>query len=191
MVSARIFVAMNNEISVDKLNAILTESGYIVIGQAKEGQECLRKIRSLRPEIVILDYNIHSCSGREVAQIAIEDKICDVILLITEAQKDLIIDMDELPGFVSMTKPINRIALINSIDLMFKSNKKIRRLEKEIGDLKAILDTRKEVDKAKGILMKNLNISEADAYKKIQKQSMDKGITMKEIAKAIILASDI
>ena len=74
---------------------------------------------------------------------------------------------------------------------MYKNKKRIRDLENEIDELKSSLDTRKEVEKAKGLLMRNLNLSEPEAFKRIQKQSMDRGIPMKEIAKAIILAYDI
>jgi two-component system, response regulator PdtaR len=74
---------------------------------------------------------------------------------------------------------------------MMKNRRRVQGLEKEIEELRNTLDTRKEVEKAKGLLMRNLNLSEADAFKRIQKQSMDRGIPMKEIAKAIILAYDI
>jgi response regulator NasT len=94
-------------------------------------------------------------------------------------------------NFVFMAKPINRQNLINTIELMIKNKKRIKLLEKEIEELKASLDTRKEVEKAKGLLMKHLGLTEAEAFKRIQKQSMDRGIPMKEIARAIILAYDI
>jgi two-component system, response regulator PdtaR len=74
---------------------------------------------------------------------------------------------------------------------MVKNKRKIQELEQEVETLRASLDTRKEVEKAKGLLMKNLGLSEPEAFKRIQRQSMDRGIPMKEIAKAIILAYDI
>jgi two-component system, response regulator PdtaR len=191
MESARILIAMNNDASINKLKAILIENGYTVVDQARDGNECLRKIRALRPDITLLDHSLPLLNGFEVAKVSSEDKICDIILIATEEQKGLIGEIKSETGFVCMSKPLNRPSLINTIDLMVKNARKIRELEKEIEGLKATIDTRKEVEKAKGLLMKNLSLSESEAFKRIQKQSMDKGIPMREIAKAIILAYDI
>jgi response regulator NasT len=191
MEAARIVLAMNNETSIAKLKMILVESGFSIIDQAKDGNECLRKIRALKPDIVLLDYGLPLQNGFEVAKIAIEDKICDVILLVTGSQETIAEGLKSYSGFVSMTKPLNRLALVNSIELMIRNRKRIKELEKEIDELRASLDTRKEVEKAKGLLMNHMGLSEAEAFKRIQKQSMDRGIPMKEIAKAIILAYDI
>lgn len=191
METVRILVAMNNDASITKLKSILLETGYTVIDLAKDGHECLRKSRALRPDIVILDYNLPLMNGYDVAKVTIEDKISDAIVLVTEVQKSLMDGLKSERGFAYLTKPLNKPGLINTIDLMFKSKKRIRELESEIEELKASLDTRKEVEKAKGLLMRHLNLSEPEAFKRIQKQSMDRGIPMKEIAKAIILAYDI
>ena len=182
---------MNNDTSIGKLRSILLESGFKVIEQARDGQDCLRKVRTLKPDIAILDFSLTSMNGCEVAKIAIDDDICDIILIVSEAQKNLIDDTNTGSGFVCMSKPINKTSLLNTIDLMVKNKRKIRKLQTEIDELKTTLGTRKEVEKAKGLLMKHLNLSEAEAFKRIQKQSMDKGIPMREIAKAVILAYDL
>lgn len=191
METVRILIAMNNDTSIAKLKAILLEAGLSVVDLAKDGHECLRKARALRPDLVVLDYNLPLMNGFDVAKVTVEDKISDAILLVTDAQKSLMNALKSENGFAYMTKPLNKLGLINTIDLMYKSKKRIRELESEIEDLKATLDTRKEVEKAKGLLMRHLNLSEPEAFKRIQKQSMDRGIPMKEIAKAIILAYDI
>ena len=191
MDAARILVAMSNDTSINKLKLILTENGYIVIDSAKDGHECLRKMRALRPDITLLDFDLALMGGYEIAKIAIEDKLCDTILISNDVQRNVVEDIKEERGFVFMTKPLNKISLVNTIDLMVKNRRKIKDLEREIEELKSTLDTRKEVEKAKGLLMKNLNLSESEAFKRIQKQSMDRGIPMREIAKAIILAYDI
>ncbi|MDP4180768.1 MAG: ANTAR domain-containing protein [Bacillota bacterium] len=191
MESARILIAMSNEVSSGKLKNIFIENGYTVIGQVGDGQECLRRVNSIAPDLVVLEYELPITNGFEVSKIIMEDKLCDVILIASEAQKSLVEDLSGEVGFACITKPLGKTNLINTVELMFKARRKINKLEKEIGDLKEILNTRKEVEKAKGLLMKYLNLSEAEAFKRIQKQSMDKGISMKEIAKAIILAYDI
>lgn len=191
MESARILLAMSNDTSINKLRVILVENGYTVVDQAKDGNECLRKIRALKPDLVILDYSLSLMNGFEVSKVAIEDKLCDVILIISPTQENIIGSIKSENNFVCMAKPLNKPNLINTIDLMIKNKRRIQELEQEIETLRASLDTRKEVEKAKGLLMKHLNLSEPDAFKRIQRQSMDRGIPMKEIAKAIILAYDI
>lgn len=188
MDSARILIAMGIDGINAKLKGFLAENGYIVVDQAGEGHECLRKLNALRPDLLVVDYGLPLMNGYEVAKVAAEDKICEVILVANESQMSFVNDIKADYGLVVLTKPLNKSLLLNTIDLMFKSKRKIRQLEKEIEELKNTIDTRKEVEKAKGLLMKNLNLSESEAFKRIQKQSMDKGIPMKEIAKAIILA---
>lgn len=188
MESARILVAMNNDTSIVKMKAILMENGYTVIDVSRDGHDCLRKIRTLRPDLAVIDFSLPLMNGYEVAKVAIEDNICDIVLITTSAQGSLLDEFKFESGFVCLEKPLNKPILFNTIDLMIKNRKKIRQLEKEIEELRANLDTRKEVEKAKGLLMKHLNLTEPEAFKRIQKQSMDRGIPMKEIAKAIILA---
>ncbi len=188
---SRIVVAMGNDASNAKVKAFLTENGYIVADQAADGHECLRKLNALRPDLLIIDYGLTSMNGYDVARVAVEDKLCDVILVANTAQLGFVGGIKADYGFVCLEKPLNKQLLLNSIELMSKSKRRIRQLEKEIEELRNTIDTRKEVEKAKGLLMRHLNLSEAEAFKRIQKQSMDRGIPMKEIAKAIILAYDI
>ncbi len=185
----RILIALNNDASIGKLKSIFQESGYIVVDQAKDGSECLRKVRALKPDLAVVDYSL--TNAWDAVKVAIEDDICDIILIANENQRSLIGSLTDTGRFVCMSKPLNKQSLINTINLMVKNKRKIDQLEKEIEELKATLDTRREVERAKGLLMKHLNLSEPEAFKRIQKQSMDKGIPMKEIAKAIILAYDI
>lgn len=191
MESARILLALSSEASNAKLRMILIENGYTVADVARDGHDALRKARALRPDLVILDHALPLLNGDEVARVILEDGIGDVILLTTDAQKSIMDEVAPDGSFVCMVKPLNKPVLINTIELMMKNRRRVRQLEKEIEELRNTLDTRKEVEKAKGLLMRNLNLTEAEAFKRIQKQSMDRGIPMKEIAKAIILAYDI
>jgi response regulator NasT len=191
MDSTRIMIAMNNESLTAKLKIILAEAGYMVIEQALEGPDCLRKMRTLRPDIIILEYNLPFMNGLDIAKVALEDKLCDVMLFVTLEQDNMLEGIRQETGFISMVKPVNKSLLTGALELMIKNRRKIRQLEKEIDELRSSLDTRKEVEKAKGLLMIHLGLSENEAFKRIQKQSMDRGIPMKEIAKAIILAYDI
>jgi two-component system, response regulator PdtaR len=189
--TVRILLAMSNEASSSKLKGILVESGYTIIDLARDGNECLRKVRALRPDLAIIDYNLPLLNGYEVSKVLLDDRVSDVIVLVSEVQKSLMDDLKSEVGFMCLTKPLNKSGLTSTIDLMYKNRKRIMCLEEEIEGLKSSLDTRKEVEKAKGLLMRHMNLSEPEAFKRIQKQSMDRGIPMKEIAKAIILAYDI
>lgn len=191
MNTMRILTAIYNNSLDEKLKSLLSESGFLVIDQVKDGSECLRKIRALTPDVLLLEYNLPTVSGAEVSRIALEDKICDVMMLVTADQDSMLTELKKENGFISLVKPINKTLLVSSLELMVKNRHKIQLLEKELEELKLTLGTRKEVEIAKGLLMKNLGLTENVAFKKIQKQSMDKGIPMKEIAKAIILAYDI
>lgn len=191
MFSTRVLVAMGSESLAGKVKAILVEAGCLVIDQAGDGPECLRKVRLLKPDVVILDQNLTLMSGYDVAKVVLEDKICSVVLITSLEQENIVYPLKSENNFVCLVKPVNKSLLTHIIELMAKNNKVVQLLEGEISELKANLDTRREVEKAKGLLMKQLGLSENDAFKRIQKQSMDRGIPMKEIAKAIILAYDI
>ncbi|WP_010250923.1 ANTAR domain-containing response regulator [Acetivibrio cellulolyticus] len=194
MESARILVAMENDSLINKFRTILLEGGYEVIDQAKEENECLGKIRSLKPDITILDYKLISIDGSEFAKVVSQNKLCDVILvsdMLNCEEKSSIDYIKAEYDFVVITKPLKRDSFINTINLVIKNRKKIMQLETEIEELKKTLDMRKDIERAKGLLMKHLKLTEDEAFRRIQKQSMDKEISMKEIAKAIILTYDL
>lgn len=191
MESGRILIAMCNEASIGKLRPVLVENGYTVVDSARDGSECLRKVRALKPDLVVLDHALATGGGADISKVILEDNLSDIILITSLERETVLESVKTSCNYICMGKPINRQNLINTIELIVKNRKKIKRLEKEIEELRANLDTRKEVEKAKGLLMKHLSLTEAEAFKRIQKQSMDRGISMKEIAKAIILAYDI
>ncbi len=187
MESARILVAMNNEALTNKMKAVLTGSGYQVVEQANNANDALRKLISLRPDLAVMEYDLSPQNSINVAKIAFEDKLCDVILIASGEQKDTIEYLKADYDFVIVAKPLHKESFLSTVDLVVKNRKKVMLLEKEIEELKDTLDSRKEIEQAKGFLMKQLNLSEEQAFKMIQKQSMNRGIKMKEIAKAINL----
>ncbi|MGE5472967.1 MAG: ANTAR domain-containing response regulator [Ignavibacteriales bacterium] len=188
----RVLVALAaGEPQLLKLRNMLTEHGYDVVSIARDGHECIRKARMHRPDIALIDYDLIQYTGCEVAKILSDDEICSVILLLNETQKSLINENAGEWNLAYLLKPINISGLISTIELTLKSNKKIKSLEKEVQGLKDIIETRKIIEKAKRILMKKFNISEDEAFRKIQKQSMDKRLQMIDIAKSIIVLYDI
>lgn len=183
----RIIIALAKEAQSIKMKNLLIENGYDVIWCAKDGLECLRKARTHKPDLVILDYDLPSYTGHEVAKILSEDDICNTILLVNDAQKSMINEYSDKWDFICLSKPITISGLISTIELTVKNRKRIKRLEKEIEDLKDSIESRKLVEQAKGILMEKFNLTENEAFRKIQKQSMDKRLPIKDVAKEIML----
>jgi len=191
MEDVSILIAAGNDVFLKKLKAFLVQNGYHVVEQAKEGNECLRKIRAVRPFLAVLDYDIPVINGLELARIAVEDNLCEVILITSSEQRNQINPTKLERDITIVTKPIVRENFLSLLELVIRNRRKILQLEKEINELKETLEARKNIERAKGILMKNLGLTEDEAYRRLQKQSMDRGIPLKDIAKAIILAYDI
>ncbi len=187
MESARILVAMNNVSSANKLRAVLNAVGYQVIDQVDNTNDALRKLINLRPDLAVMEYDLSPQNSIEIAKIAIEDKLCDVILIASNEQKGSLEYLKAEYDLVVVAKPLHKETFLNTVDLVIKNRKKVLVLQKKIEDLEETIETRKEVEQAKGHLMKNLNLTEEEAFRMIQKQSMNRGIKMKEIAKAINL----
>ncbi|MEN8905562.1 MAG: ANTAR domain-containing protein [Clostridiales bacterium] len=187
----KILLCLSNDNILSKVRNILSSNKYIITDYAKDGQECLKKTKVIKPDIILLEYNINIMNGVELSKILLKDKISEVLLMISEENISKIEELKSRDTFTYMVKPINKYVLISFIESIVKKNKRVKSLEAEIKELKNSLMARKEIEKAKGLLMKNLNLTEPEAFKKIQKQSMDKGLPMMDIAKAIIIAYDI
>lgn len=190
MEAARVLLAIKSVTVCDKLKNMLSENGLIVVDTAADSNECIRKVNMLCPDLLIVEYNIDPINGLEVSRLVLEQKFCGVILLSSINKENQLSDLNNEASFTCLTKPINKQMLLFTIHMMHKNRCRVTELENEINKLKENLDTRKEVERAKGVLMSKLGVSEEEAFKKIQKQSMDKGIPMKQIAKAIVLAYD-
>jgi two-component system, response regulator PdtaR len=125
MDSTRILIAMSSDSLAAKLKLILVEAGFAVIDQAKDGPECLRKIRALRPDLSILEHSLPLMSGFEVAKVALEDKMGDVVLISTVEQESIADPLKQENNFICLVKPVNKTALISTLELMIKNRKKI------------------------------------------------------------------
>lgn len=190
----RVIISTLSETTSAKLAEVLSASGFTIADIVYSLNECLNKTRVLKPDIVIIDYNeniLEYEANDEHLKMIINEKNSGVVLLSNYNNQNVCKKYWEYENFYCLIRPINKQMLIVCIEMMLKTVKKIQKLEQEVANLKNMLDTRKEVERAKGLLMKNLGLSEDEAFRRIQKQSMDRGISMKEIAKAIILAYDI
>jgi AmiR/NasT family two-component response regulator len=185
---ARVIIADDESIIRMDLREMLTNLGYLVVGEAGDGRKAVNLARELGPDVVILDIKMPDMDGIEAARILTEEKIAPVVLLTAYSQRDLVERAKEAGVVGYITKPMRESDLTPAIEVARARFSEFRALEKEVGDLKQALETRKLVDRAKGILIDTQGLTEAEAFRKIQKMSMNKRKPMKEVAEAIILA---
>jgi len=185
---ARVIIADDESIILMDLREMLTNLGYLVVGEAGDGRSAVNLARELKPDVAILDIKMPYMDGIEVARILTEEKIAPVVLLTAYSQHDLVERAKEAGVVGYITKPMRESDLAPAIEVAMARFSEFRALEKEVGDLKQALETRKLVDRAKGILMDTQGLTEAEAFRKIQKMSMNKRKPMKDVAEAIILA---
>jgi len=185
---ARVIIADDESIIRMDLREMLTNLGYLVVGEAGDGRSGVNLARELRPDVAIFDIKMPGMDGIEAARVLTEEKIAPVVLLTAYSQRDLVERAKEAGVVGYITKPMRESDLTPAIEVAMARFSEFRALEKEIGDLKQALETRKLVDRAKGILMDTQGVTEAEAFRKIQKMSMNKRKPMKDVAEAIILA---
>lgn len=169
---------------------MLTQLGYLVVGEAGDGLSAVNLARELKPDVVIMDIKMPDVDGIEAAQILTEERIAPVLLLTAYSQRELIERAREAGVAGYLVKPFRESDLAPAIEVATARFAEFRELEKEVGNLQDALETRKLVDRAKGILMDTQGLTEAEAFRKIQKMSMNTRKAMKEVAEAIILANE-
>ncbi|MCE5198858.1 MAG: response regulator [Armatimonadota bacterium] len=191
MSQIRVVIADDESIIRMDLKALLEEMGHVVVGEAADGQKALELTRTLKPDVVIMDIKMPVMDGLDAAKIVSDEKIAPVVLLTAYSQKDLIERAKEAGVYAYLVKPFQESDLLPAIEIALARYLEQQDLEDTVGDLELKLETRKVVDRAKGILMDKYKLSEAEAFRKIQQQSMNQRRSMKEIADAIIIAHEI
>mgnify|MGYP006276873845 CR=1 FL=1 len=184
----RIAVAEDETLIRMDLVEMLTESGYEVVGQGTNGEEAIQIANSLNPDLMILDVKMPVLDGISAAEKII--KVCPVLMLTAFSQKELVERARDTGVMAYVVKPFTINDLVPAIEISISRYHQMKTLENEIADLYDRLETRKLLDRAKGILMKALNLSEPDAFSWIQKTAMDRRISMKEVAQGVISPSD-
>jgi len=187
----RIVIVDADEAWCKHLKTMLGKLGYLVVGDASDGPGALKLVRTRHPDLLIIQDHLPGLSGLEVARIMYEDQLGPVIITTDYMQQDLIEKAREARVFSILLKPVEEHALLPAVELAMGNYQEIIKLEKQVKELRDTLETRKLVEKAKGILMRTMKLSEEEAYKRIQKQSMNKRISMRAVAEAVILAHNI
>jgi len=184
----RIVIADDEPIILLDLRQMLEELGMSVVGEASDGAQAVEKVRALKPDLAILDVKMPEMDGIEAARILHEERLAPVILLTAYSDSELIQRAKQAGVYGYIVKPFKQADLTPAIEVALARYQEARELEQQVKDLKEALETRKIIERAKGILMDTYGLREQEAYRRIQVQSMNTRKSMREIAEAIIIA---
>jgi len=191
MGQTRVVIADDESIIRMDLKEMLTSLGYLVVGEAGDGLSAVNLGRELKPDLVIMDIKMPDLDGIAAAKILTEERIAPVLLLTAFSQTELVEGAKEAGVVGYVVKPFRETDLVPSIEIALSRFKEFRVLEKEAQSLRDTLETRKLVERAKGVLMDSQGLKEAEAFRKIQKLSMNTRKSMREVAEAILLAHEV
>jgi response regulator NasT len=180
----RILVAEDETIIRLDLVEMLTEAGYEVVAQAENGAVAVELAKLHNPDLAILDVKMPEMDGITAAEQII--LIAPVLMLTAFSQRDLVERARDAGVMAYVVKPFSINDLVPAIEIAISRHKQMKSLESEVADIYDRLETRKVIDRAKGILMRAMNLSEPESFSWIQKTAMDRRISMKEVAMAII-----
>jgi len=181
----RILVAEDEALIRMDLAETLQDLGYEVVAQAADGEEAVALATETRPDLCILDVKMPKLDGISAAEKINELKI-PVVLLTAFSQKELVQRASEVGAMAYLVKPWTQSDLQPAIEIALSRHEQITALEADIADLNERFETRKVIDRAKGLLNEKMNLTEPEAFRWIQKASMDRRLTMLEVAKTII-----
>ena len=180
----RIVVAEDEALIRMDLVEMLGEAGYLVVAQASDGAEAISLVAAHKPDLAILDVKMPVLDGISAAEKIID--LAPVLMLTAFSQKELVDRARDAGVMAYVVKPFTIGDLIPAIEIAISRHTQMRSLAAEVADLHDRLETRKIIDRAKGILMKALNLSEPEAFSWIQRAAMDRRLTMKQVAEAVI-----
>jgi two-component system, response regulator PdtaR len=180
----RIVVAEDEALIRMDLVEMLVEAGYDVLAQASDGAQAIELVKAHKPDLAILDVKMPVLDGISAAEEIIS--LCPVLMLTAFSQRELVDRARDAGVMAYVLKPFTINDLIPAIEIAISRHTQMRSLADEVADLHQRLETRKTIDRAKGILMAALNLTEPQAFSWIQKAAMDRRLTMREVAEAVI-----
>ena len=182
----RIVLAEDEAIIRLDLRESLQEEGYEVVGDVGRGDEAVEMVEALRPDVAIFDIKMPGMSGLEAAKIVSDKKICPVVMLTAFSQREIIEQARDAGALAYLVKPFQKTDLVPAIELAIARFAELRSLSGEVAALGAQLETRKLIDRAKGVLLDKHRLSESDAFAFIQSMAMSQRMKMGDIAEQII-----
>lgn len=187
----RLVIADDESLIRMNLKETLVGLGYLVVGEAGDGVSVVNLARELRPDLVIMDIKMPKLDGIQAAKMLTEDKIAPVLLLTAYSDRELV-DRAREAGVVNyIVKPFRDAELLPAIEIAMARYAEFQEIDKKMNDLQDTLETRKLVERAKGVLMDTQGLKEQEAFRKIQQLSMNTRKSMREIAQAILLTAQI
>ena len=168
------------------LAEMLAEEGFDVVGQAGDGETAVALAEQHRPDLVVLDVKMPRLDGIAAAQRIAEQRIAPVVILTAFSQRDLVEGARDAGAMAYLVKPFTKNDLVPAIEMAVSRFSETQMLEAEVADLSERLETRKLVDRAKGVLQERLELSEPDAFRWIQKTAMDLRLSMRQVAEGVI-----
>jgi response regulator NasT len=186
VVSRRVLIAEDEALIRLDLKEMLEEEGYVVVGEASDGEQAVSLAFELRPDLVILDVKMPKLDGIAAAERIAAERIAPVVILTAFSQRELVERAREAGAMAYLVKPFGSTDLLPTIEMAVSRHAQIVGLEKEVGGLQEQLEARKVVDRAKGVLMTEHGMTEPDAFRWIQRTAMDRRTTMRSVAEAVI-----
>ena len=185
-VSRSVLVAEDEALIRLDLVEMLREEGYNVAGEAVDGEEAIRLATELRPDLVILDVKMPKVDGIDAASKIAGRRIAPVVILTAFSQRELVERARDAGAMAYLVKPFAKHDLVPAIELAVSRFAELQALEHEVAGLNERLETRKLIERAKGLLMSKQGLSEPDAFRWIQRNAMDRRTTMKAVAQAVV-----
>jgi len=182
----RVVIAEDEVLIRMDLAEMLAEEGYDVVGQAGDGAKAIELAEELRPDLVILDVKMPVLDGIAAAEHIASHRIAPVVILTAFSQRDLVERARDAGAMAYLVKPFSRTDLVPAIEMAVSRFAEVGLLEQEVADLSERLETRKAVDRAKGVLQKELGLTEPEAFRWIQKTAMDLRLSMRQVAEGVV-----
>ncbi|MCT1354829.1 ANTAR domain-containing response regulator [Gordonia sp. p3-SID1431] len=188
----RVLVAEDDSLIRMDLTEMLREEGYDVVGEAPNGQVAVELTESLAPDLVIMDIKMPVRDGIDAATEIAAKRLAPVVMLTAFSQRDFIDKARDAGAMAYLVKPFTKADLVPAIEVAVSRYQELKQLEREVATMNERLETRKLVERAKGLLMEKQALSEPDAFKWIQRAAMDRRTTMKAVAQVVVetLGSD-
>ena len=182
----RVVIAEDEALIRLDLAEMLAEEGYDVVGQAGDGEKAIALAEELRPDLVVLDVKMPRLDGISAAQRIAEQRIAPVVILTAFSQRDLVERARDAGAMAYLVKPFSKDDLVPAVEMAVSRFAELQMLEAEVADLTDRLETRKVVDRAKGVLQQQLGLSEPDSFRWIQKTAMDLRLSMRQVAEGVV-----
>ena len=184
----RIVIADDEALIRLDLKEMLEKAGHEVVGEAKDGAEAVKLCQQLQPDLAVLDVRMPVMDGLEAAKRIGRARLCPVLMLTAYSDQEYVRSAVEAGAYAYLLKPFNEADVLPAIEVARSRAAEAQALEAEVQRLEDVVETRKVVERAKGLLMEKEGLSEPEAFRRIQRRAMDTRKTMREIAEAIVIA---